>query len=160
RLRAHSRAALGRAPRDAPLREQRFELAPRAAAFPFGKLHAVDAAPSCSDGLDDWSGAFDQGKVRRARRHRAHSTPGIAAVTSPATLLDALPLPSQPHLLDPGCPGGWGRALLGAYPEVTFRGGLEALREAERWLAQYRGAPPLSAVLVWSLGYELGQELW
>jgi para-aminobenzoate synthetase component 1 len=80
-------------------------------------------------------------------------------VTSLASLLDALPLQSLPHLLDPRAAGGWGRAVLGAHPEVTFRGGLEALREAERWLGQFRGAPPLSAVLIGSLGYELGEEL-
>jgi len=80
-------------------------------------------------------------------------------VTSLAHLLDALPLDSLPHLLDPRGAGGWGSAALGVYPEVTFRGGLEALREAERWLAQFRGAPPLSALLIGSLGYELGHEL-
>jgi len=89
-------------------------------------------------------------------------------VRAPAELLAHLPLGSSPHLLDARAPGGWGsplalqgpvRSLLAIRPEVTFLGGLEALRDAERWLAQFRGRPPLDAVLIGSFAYELGHEL-
>jgi para-aminobenzoate synthetase component 1 len=75
---------------------------------------------------------------------------------------------AQPHLLDARAAGGWGTALgastgersfLGVRPEAVFRGGLEALQEARRWLAQFRGGLPLDAVLVGSFSYELGHEL-
>jgi anthranilate/para-aminobenzoate synthase component I len=86
-------------------------------------------------------------------------------IGSPAELLARLPPDSQPHLLDARADGGWGEALgacggersfLGVRPEVVFRGGREALEEARRWLAQFRGQPALDAVLVGSLAYELG----
>jgi anthranilate/para-aminobenzoate synthase component I len=84
---------------------------------------------------------------------------------SPAELLVRLPPDSQPHLLDARADGGWGerlgasggeRSFLGVRPEVVFRGGREALEEARRWLAQFRGQPALDAVLVGSFAYELG----
>ncbi|HTO54262.1 MAG TPA: anthranilate synthase component I family protein [Myxococcota bacterium] len=78
-----------------------------------------------------------------------------------------LPRDAEPRLLDPRAADGWGaaldgttpaHALLGVFPEVRFRGGREALLEAERWLAQFRGGPPLDALLIGSLAYELGHE--
>jgi anthranilate/para-aminobenzoate synthase component I len=75
---------------------------------------------------------------------------------TPAELLSALPADARPHLLDPRAPQGWRQPLLGVRPEVEFVGGLEALEDAERWLAQFRGGDPLAAVLVGSLSYELG----
>ncbi len=84
---------------------------------------------------------------------------------SPAELLAQLPPDSQPHLLDARAEGGWGEAIgaaggersfLGVRPEVVFRGGREALAEARRWLAQFRGRPALDALLVGSFSYELG----
>ncbi|MFI5314472.1 MAG: anthranilate synthase component I family protein [Myxococcota bacterium] len=69
--------------------------------------------------------------------------------------------------MDARAPAGWGagcsapgstRSLLGLRPEVAFRGGLAALDEARRWLAEFRGRPPLDAVLIGSFAYELGHE--
>jgi anthranilate/para-aminobenzoate synthase component I len=45
---------------------------------------------------------------------------------------------------------------LGIEPAVRFGGGPEALREAARWLAQFRGRPALDAVLMGAFAYELG----
>jgi para-aminobenzoate synthetase component 1 len=87
---------------------------------------------------------------------------------SPAELLARLPPDSQPHLLDARAAAGWGtssgatvgeRSLLGIRPEVVFRGGRDALDEARRWLAQFRGGRSLDAVLLGSFAYELGHEL-
>src|SRR5882762_2679701 len=84
--------------------------------------------------------------LRAARRAR----PGVMTVDSfaislgrkarsPAELLAGLPPDSQPHLLDARAEGGWGetfgapggeRSFLGVRPEVTFRGGREALDDA------------------------------
>ncbi len=84
---------------------------------------------------------------------------------SPAELLAALPPDSEPHLLDARAEGGWGetlgapggeRSFLGVRPELTFRGGREALDDARRWLAEFRGRPASDAVLVGSFAYELG----
>ena len=86
----------------------------------------------------------------------------------PADRLGALPADCAPHLLDARAPGGWGsgiggaggrRTLLGLRPEIEFLGGADALAEAERWLAAFRGGAPLDAVLIGSLSYELGREL-
>jgi para-aminobenzoate synthetase component 1 len=48
--------------------------------------------------------------------------------------------------------------VLGVRPEIVFRGGREALVEAHRWLAQFRGRPATDAALIGSFSYELGRE--
>jgi len=87
---------------------------------------------------------------------------------APAELLTRLPADSQPHLLDARAAGGWGtaigasageRSFLGVRPEIVFRGGLEAVDDARRWLAQFRGGRSFDAVLVGSFSYELGHSL-
>ena len=83
----------------------------------------------------------------------------------PADLLAALPVECGARLLDARAPDGWGsfgpgaraQSLLAWRPEVEFRGGVEALAEAERWLAQFRGGGPLDAVLIGTFSYELGR---
>ena len=75
---------------------------------------------------------------------------------TPAELLLRLPSGGSPHLLDPRGPEGWTLGLLGLEPEVRFSGGPEALHEAARWLAQFRGERALDAVLIGAFAYELG----
>ncbi len=87
---------------------------------------------------------------------------------SPSALLATLPPGGSPHLLDALGPGGWGTGpggdglgvgLLALEPEIVFRGGLAALRDARRWLEEHRaGAKHASLLLGW-IGYELGLEL-
>ncbi len=64
-------------------------------------------------------------------------------------------------------PRGWGSSiggqgpglhLLALAPEVEFRGGLEALDEARRWLDLARGDEPLAALLIGWLAYDLGRS--
>ena len=87
----------------------------------------------------------------------------------PSETLAALPPGGSPHLLDPLGPGGWGTGpggdgpgigLLALEPEISFTGGVEALRNARRWLQGSRGDGPLAAVLFGSIDYELGAELY
>ena len=85
-----------------------------------------------------------------------HIRPLATPVLSPAELLRRLPPGGSPHLLDRRAPGGWARTLLGVEPEIRFAGGPEALAEAARWLAQFRGRPALDAVLIGAFAYELG----
>ena len=54
--------------------------------------------------------------------------------------------------------GGSPTSLLGFEPETEFRGGLEALAEAQRWLAATSQRNPLSGVLIGWLAYDLGRE--
>ena len=49
--------------------------------------------------------------------------------------------------------------LLALEPEITFSGGIAALRDARRWLEDIRAGAPLAAVLLGCIGYELGAEL-
>ena len=86
----------------------------------------------------------------------------------PSRMLEWLPGGGAPHLLDALGPSGWGSApgtdgpgvgLLALEPEAVFAGGLAALGEARRWLADARCGSPFGAVLIGSLGYELGLEL-
>ena len=87
---------------------------------------------------------------------------------SPSRLLAALPPGGSPHLLDALGPAGWGTgpggegpgvSLLALEPEIVFAGGVAALREGQRWLNDARSEAAFAAVLLGSLGYELGAEL-
>ena len=69
--------------------------------------------------------------------------------------------------LDAGREEGWGsapgaagplRSVLAADPEVVFAGGLEALKEAQSWLAPAPGRPRHDAILVGALSYDLARE--
>jgi para-aminobenzoate synthetase component 1 len=68
--------------------------------------------------------------------------------------------------LDAAGPEGWGSppgqtdpsvSLLAAQPEVEFRGGLEALTEALRWLEPAQTRPPFAQLLIGHLAYDLGR---
>jgi para-aminobenzoate synthetase component 1 len=92
----------------------------------------------------------------------------IADGRPPAALLTGLADGGSPHLLDALGPAGWGTGpgedgpgvgLLAVDPEVVFTGGLAALREARRWLAEVRAAEEHAAVLIGGIDYELGIEL-
>ena len=86
----------------------------------------------------------------------------------PSQLLAGLPPGGSPHLLDALGPGGWGVGpggdgpgvgLLALEPEIIFAGGLAALRDARRWLAEDRAKSEFSAAVIGSIDYELAAEL-
>ena len=90
----------------------------------------------------------------------------VARARPPAELVPWLAAPGV-HALDTATPGGWrtpaggagsGESLLACEPEVVFAGGLEALAEAQRWLAEWRGDEPLAALLIGTISYDLGRE--
>jgi para-aminobenzoate synthetase component 1 len=90
----------------------------------------------------------------------------VPAARPPRELLLALPPGSGARLLE-GCaadgwrtpPGGSSRRihLLALGPEIEFRGGLAALEDAARWLAELRSDAAEAALLVGSLAYDLGR---
>ncbi len=84
----------------------------------------------------------------------------------PHRLLQPLPREAGVRALDAAAPEGWGSppgragpsvSLLTADPEVEFRGGLEALRDALRWLEPAQDRRPLAQVLIGHLAYDLGR---
>jgi para-aminobenzoate synthetase component 1 len=90
----------------------------------------------------------------------------LPAPRPPRRLLHAIPPGSGARLLE-GCgpdgwrtpPGGSSRQthLLALEPEVEFRGGLVALEDAARWLADLRSEDADAALLIGSLAYDLGR---
>ena len=85
----------------------------------------------------------------------------------PHEIVPRLPVELAPRALDAGMPDGWGTGpgpvadnpvhLLGVLPEASFRGGIEALEAAGRWLdAGGAQRHALSRICLGLLAYQLG----
>ncbi len=84
----------------------------------------------------------------------------------PHRLVEGLPDAVCVSALEAGGAEGWGTPpgsngpglhLIGLFPEVEFRGGLEAIAAARSWLAPRPDRDPFEAVLIGALSYDLSR---